>query len=320
MAAALRARGVPSVMYGPDENWREPADDGLFHAWLPRPWVDSGSDARGLVEACRIFGARVAVIDDYRVDDEYQLCLREHGLTWMQQFNASSPPAFWGDWIVNAGPGETAARYIDHVKNPQATFLLGPEYAVLRPEFRGGGTELPSGRVSRILLSFGGGDDQGLVIRLLSALIADGPPDVEFRVMSGKRNPRNDSISEWINYNAQGRVTLSVNPSDVVAEYRACQLAIIGGGTSTFEAAALGLPMIIVAMADNQNRQAVGWEERHAAVFAGGLDTLSLEGLVIRVTSLCADPARVAEMSRAGVASVDGGGCERLVQRLVGVI
>jgi len=307
-------------MFGPDESWRGAGDERLFDAWMPSIWSNPNTDARALAAACRKFGAGVAVLDDYRVDGEYQMLLRDRGLKWMQQFNASAPPPFWADWVVNAGPGETADRYVAQVRNPQTTFLLGPEYAVLRSEFRNMPERPSEGRIGQVLISFGGGDDHGMVIRMLTALLADGPAELQYRIMSGSRNPGNDSIARWIVGNAAGRAVLAVNPPDVAAEYLACDLALIGGGTSTFEAAAMGLPMVIVSMADNQINQALGWQARGAAVFAGILDTLSPEEVVRCVASLCADPVKIAAMARAGRTSVDGGGCDRLVDRLVGVI
>lgn len=320
LASALRERGVSCVMFGPDEDWRNKADDVLFDAWLPREWTGSISDARALAGVCRRFEASAAVLDDYRVDEEYQLVLRDCGLKWMQQFNASAPPPFWGDWVVNAGPRETTASYANQALNPQTAFLLGPEYAVIRPSFRNLAARTPSGKISRILISFGGGDDHGLVTRILSALIADGPPEVQYRIMSGRRNPGNVSISAWIEGNAAGRAVLVVDPVDVCSEYQVCDLALIGGGTSTFEAAAVGMPMIIVAMANNQINQAQGWQDRGAAIVAGSLDTLQPEEVVRHVVALCADPVRIKAMSRAGRASVDGGGCDRLVDRMIGAV
>lgn len=318
LAAALRERGVPSVMIGPDDAWRTADDERLFDEWLPRAWTDPEADAGALIDVCRRLDARVAILDDYRVDEAYQLCLRHAGLKWMQQFNASAPPPFWGDWVVNAGPRETADRYAAQAQNPETAFLLGPEYAVLRPAFRNLPRRAPNGDVRRVLLSFGGGDDRGLIIQTLSALLENGPSELEYRIMSGARNPGNAHIARWIAANASHRAALSIDPLDVCAEYLACDLAVIAGGTSTFEAAAVGLPMIIVAMADNQINQALGWEERGAAVFVGALDTLRPEDVVRRAAALCADPAAVEAMARAGQENVDGGGCDRLVDRMVG--
>lgn len=320
LAADLRRRGHGAAMVGPAEEWRAAGDERLFDAWVPAEWAGARADALALADVCRRVGAEVVVLDDYRVDEEYQVCLREQGLKWMQQFNASAPPPFWGNWVVNAGPREAVDRYRGQIRNADTNFLLGPEYAVLRPEFRDLPKRNTGGRIRRILISFGGGDDRGLVVRMLSSLLEKGPADIEYRVMSGRRNPGNASIAQWIDDHAADRVVLSVDPVKVCDEYLACDLALIGGGTSTFEAAAVGLPMIIVAMADNQINQALGWQERGAAVFVGGLDSLRAEEVVSRVMALCVDPSRVVAMSSAGQASVDGGGSDRLVDRMIGVI
>lgn len=317
LADAIVARGVTCAIAGPDETWREPEDARRFASWTPLPWTSAEADAAAFVALAGELGARVAVMDDYRIDEPYQLRLRAAGLKWLQQFDASNPPPFWADFVAHGGPTETPERYRALVRNPDTRFLLGPEFAVLRPAFAGLPPRQVDGPVGHILLSFGGGDDQGMTVRVLEALIDALPPSIRFRVMSGPRNPSIPAISTWLARNAAGRGDLSVDPVDVAGEYTASDVAVLAGGTSTFEAAAAGVPMLLVAMADNQIRQARGWAERGAAVYLGRAPQIGFDLLVEQAVALCEDRQRRVAMSRAGLAAVDGAGCERLVAHLL---
>lgn len=319
LAAMLVERGVGCAMAGPEDAWRLPGDAALFQSWTPLSWTSAEADAAAFVELAGSLGARVAVMDDYRVDEAYQRRLRAAGLRWLQQFDASNPPPFWADFVANGGPRETPEHYRALARNPATEFLLGPEFAVLRPAF----AKLPARDANRplrrLLISFGGGDDRGMAVRALEALTA-GPADLSMRVMSGASNPGNPVIADWIASHAADRAELVVNPDDVAGEYLNADLAVIAGGTSTFEAAAAGVPMLITAMADNQIRQGLGWQDRGAAIYLGRASEVDPLDIAAQATALGRDAARRAAMSRAGQANVDGQGCARLADRLIGAL
>ncbi|MBG7614031.1 flagellin modification protein FlmD [Brevundimonas sp. BAL450] len=320
LAAMLVERGVTCAMAGPDETWRLPGDAALFQSWTPLTWTTGEADAAAFIALAERLGVRVAVMDDYRMDEPYQLRLRAAGLKWLQQFDASNPPPFWADFVANGGPRETPEHYRALARNPALEFLLGPEFAVLRPAFANLPPRDADRPLKRLLISFGGGDDQGMVVRTLEALTAGGPADLSLRVMSGASNPRNESIAAWIADHAPDRAVLAVNPDDVAGEYLKADLAVIAGGTSTFEAAAAGAPMLITAMADNQIRQGLGWQDRGAAIYLGRAPEVNPLDIAGHVAALAADDARRTAMSRAGQANVDGKGCARLVDRLIGAL
>lgn len=315
LAAELKRQGVASVMVGPGEEWRTQQDAALFSDWVPMVWKDAISDAQALVSLARAYDRAVLVLDDYRVDEIYQRVLVDADLGWMQQFNSAAPPPFWGRWVVNGGPGEHAERYRPQMRNPQTRFLLGPDYAVLRPAFCTP-REKQAQTMDKVLVALGGGDDRGVTRKLLGGLLDKGPRHLRYRIMSGRSNPSNSLLSEWVAGEASGRVELSIDPEDVYAEYAWADMAIIAGGTSTFEAAALGLPMLIIAMADNQLNQARGWVERGAAFFMGHYGDLHVETVVSALSSL-GHKDKFMDMSLAARRAVDGRGCERLARVLV---
>lgn len=315
LALELKKRGVSAVMVGPSLEWQTENDRELFADWVEGEWTSSRVTAARLADIACSHHSAVCVLDDYRVDETFQLVLRARDLRWMQQFNSAAPPPFFGDWVVNAGPRETEDLYLNLRRSDTTRFLLGPKYAVLRPSFR----NLPTRnqvRLRTVMVSLGGGDDRGVIEPLVTALLAEGPEGVKYRIMSGRSNPSNARLAEWVQAMANDRVALVVDPSDVLAEYQQSDVAIIAGGTSTFEAAAVGLPMIIIAMADNQINQSLGWVERGAGYYVGIYSDFEVAAVVEHLRAFSEEGA-IAPMAHAAQATVDGLGCSLLADVLV---
>ena len=317
-AAVLREKGQRCVMVGPSADYRGEQDKVLFDDWVPvADWRDGASDAKTFVAVARGHGARRAVLDDYRTDESFQQVLKDEGLIWMQHFDASKPNRFWADMIVHGSPSETAERWRPHLLNPHTEMLFGPSFSVLRPEFPPPKLQPDEREVRTILVSFGGGNDQGAVLLTLKALSDRTAQNIRFAVMSGSRNPNIPAIRAWIGEHAEDRVALHVEPKDIAGLFASCDLAILGGGISIYEAAACGLPMVVTALADNQLRQCDAWEKLGAAIFLGPLRNVTPGLLAERVVPLIADQARRARMTRIGKNAVDGRGASRLADHLL---
>lgn len=322
LARLLAERGVASVMYGPEARQRAEADRSLFAAWRPAPFPDPDEDEQGdFLAFCRSAGARHAILDDYRIDPSYQRRLHEAGLRFLHQFDASAPPErFWADFAVNANLHETEETHARRIANPHGRLLLGPAYAVLRPEFRAVEKRPPAKRASTVLLTFGGGDDRGMILRTLTALEPHISSGLKVEIISGALNPRNDGIRAALENRRDGRVTLHVNPPDVARIMARADIAVMAGGTSTYEAAHCGAPMVLVALTPNQVNPGRGWAEHTGSVFLGTMAELTDEGLRAGVSTMIDDDARRIETALRCRRKVQGDGGERLLDALLGEI
>lgn len=318
LAGALRSAGEQSVMVGPAREYRAAGDAGLFADWIPATgWTGARDDAEKFLDLARATHAAAAVLDDYRVDDAYQQIIRAAGLPWLQ-FAGVTRHNLWANAFTDPSPGEQPEFYKPFLRAADVRLLLGPAYAALRPVFTRMAPVDRSG-VRRILVTFGGGDDLGAVLFTLSALLPEVSSATGFAVVSGRHNPRNPEIAGWIEAQGNGRVSLHIDPADIADLFNACDLAVMGGGTTTYEVAACGIPMIIVTIADNQIRQAEGWERSGAAIFPGRLGEVGAGQLVNQCLGLIDDAARRRRMSDTARGMVDGRGAERLAAELIGL-
>lgn len=316
LAIALKQLGQDSIMVGPLTEYATPGDDHLFRQWIPRPvWSSAKADAEYLVELAQETGSSVAVLDDYRVDQVYQLVLKGVGIRWLQ-FDRGFKQPLWADIVVNASPAAEAEHYRGVVQNPDARLLLGPKYAILRPEFPPKALTSVRSHVRNVLVTFGGGDDRGAIIFVLSTLLPVTAQSVRFLVMSGKHNPRNAEIQDWIADYGGDRVDLHINPPSVAELMVKCDIAVMAGGTTTYEAACCGLPMILMAIADNQIRQSKGWEKIGVAKYLGSFINQLLDSLPVCFRNLV-KPEELSTMRRKAYKTVDGAGFSRVSHEII---
>ncbi|MBX3492691.1 MAG: UDP-2,4-diacetamido-2,4,6-trideoxy-beta-L-altropyranose hydrolase [Parvibaculum sp.] len=311
LAAALAAQGARCGMAGPETAYMTDDDAMLFDIWQPVPgWTCAEADAAGFVALARAHNAREAVLDDYRVDETYQLVLREAGLRWLQ-FEARMDVPIWADLVLNANPAARAEDYAPMLRNPATRLLLGPGHAILRPEFAAAPRRAPRAAVTEVLVAFGAGDDRGAIRFVLEALLPATSGKVRFTVVSGRHNPANDALSSWIVQRGEGRVRLLIDPPSMAETMTGCDLAVTSGGTLTYELAACGVPMAILAISDDQERSRA-WQDAGVALFLGRYPGVAAGAFVEAVLGLAGDFETRRRLAAAATRTTDGCGAARI--------
>lgn len=278
------------------------------------PELDGEADAARTVEYCQRVGAERVIVDHYNADEAYQRVLLNAGLRWLQFDGAAGFP-LWADWVVSMSPAADAERYNPLQRRPHTRMMLGPRYAILRDEFLQWRQPRPAPpQAQRLLLIFGGGDDRGACLACLDALRQ---VDIfEITILTGGRNPQVPSIQAWMKQNATGRVCLLLDDADVARRMAEADIAITAGGTTTFETALVGLPTLIVQIADNQRVNSQAWGRIGAAVDLGPLDDLNAGQLRDQLVKVAGNSELRERMSLLGREQVDGLGTGRLVREL----
>lgn len=306
-------------MVGPEEKFSVSEDEYLFEEWFStKEDISATDDAEKLVTIAKKNKTHILVLDDYRTfEEEYQTRLLNSDLKWLQ-FGGELQKKIWGDIIVNSSPKIDSVDYSNYLQSEKTKLLLGPKYAVLRPNFSSvANLKTFSYDTKKVLISFGGGDDRGGIIFALSTLLPETAPSIKFVVISGKYNPRNQEISGWIEKFGQGRVGLYINPRDITSLFIDCDLAILAGGTTTFEAACCGLPMLLLSIAENQISQAKAWQKCGVAYFLGQISSRPHKTLSKYFFKLSQDNTLRSHMASQASRMVDGRGAKRVAKELL---
>lgn len=202
-----------------------------------------------------------------------------------------------------------SARY-DRLVPPDAVRLFGPRYAILRPEFaRLRAITTPrAGEVRRLLVFFGGvdaGDETGKALAALAGI--GGLPLVD--VVAGAANPHLGGIRRLAA--ALPDATVHVDTDRMGELMAAADLCVGAAGTTTWERACLGLPAVVVAVADNQVEAIAELDRVGAVRYIGEGEHVSEEAIHTAVSGMLADPAAVASCSRISWDLTDGLGAGR---------
>lgn len=287
------------------------ADDGENLDWS----LDKESDAKELIRICEQKKIDFAIVDHYRADESYQMLLYEADIHWLQ-FDGAAKQNLWADVVLNASPTAKEDFYQPLKQRSEMRLLLGPRYALLRREFRQWQTEVKFRKnVRKILLTFGGGNDNGATIFCLESMnFID--PSIELVILTSSTNPSLAEIRNWGKRNNKVKVKILVDTQEIAKQMADADLAVTGGGTTTFETAAMGLPSLIVQIADNQRPNAEAWEQSGAAVDLGRFEDLSPAVLQAQVTELIKDRGLRKSMSDAGKIMVDCLGAQRVARVL----
>ena len=153
----------------------------------PSSWagVDAYQDAQDVLASIETSEPpEWIIVDHYALGNDWEHEMRRTGSRVLAIDDDSMRPHD-ADLLLNqnykavAGPGSRRA-------------LVGPKYALLRPEFRLARqhTRARDGAVRRILISFGGIDEQGLTLRTLEALETIASHAFDIDVVIGHAHPQ----------------------------------------------------------------------------------------------------------------------------------
>jgi UDP-2,4-diacetamido-2,4,6-trideoxy-beta-L-altropyranose hydrolase len=251
------------------------------------------TDRMRTADAARRSQARCLVVDHYGASSGYLRNMKDQGINIAVIDDLADRELTAADWLLNQNLGAASLAYRTR---PDCVRVLGPSYALLRPEFgtvRGGLVRKFEPNDRRVLLTFGGGETERLCAEVMKAL-NNGPRRLDVRCALGGEDAA--SMAELMAW-----ADLSVN----------------GGGSTCWELCCLGVPMVILALAPDQASNASALERQGCALSLGEwrADTIARR-LAGCVEKLLADPERRAAMSRASQALVDGSGAERTVDSL----
>jgi UDP-2,4-diacetamido-2,4,6-trideoxy-beta-L-altropyranose hydrolase len=205
-------------------------------------------------------------------------------------------------------------RYARKVPS-HCALLLGPRYALLRDEFR----QLHElvkprkGPVKRILVFFGGVDVDNYTGRAIEALTGIGKSDLHIDVVIGAQHPCKEQIEAECALHGFICHIQTDNMAELVAT---ADLAIGAGGSATWERCCLGLPALLVALAENQIDIAKGLDLYGASVYVGTLEMATPQVLRSEIINLLSALNRFKALSENAYSLVDGLGIDRVRQEM----
>lgn len=287
-------------------NLNVPADDLSHSHWL-------GATQAQDTQACASILAELKpdwlIVDHYALDARWEQALAQHYDKLMVIDDLADRPHAC-HLLLDQTFGREAADYYARVPS-HCHVLCGSQYALLRPEFSAlrpyslKRREQPE--LKQLLITMGGIDKDNATGQVLAVLRECAlPEDCEITVVMGATAPWLSEIEQqakampW-----PTRVRVGVN--DMAQLMADSDLAIGAAGATSWERCCLGLPTVMLVLAENQSAVARGLAQAGAAHFIEqGQDIRerlpALLAPILRCTS------RLEEISEAARAIVDGQG------------
>jgi len=197
--------------------------------------------------------------------------------------------------------------------------LLGPEYALLMQEFAQARMSLKerAGEVKRILVTMGGVDHENQTAKVLKGIKMLGRNDISVDVILGASNPNRSKIEEMISEMQNAKCFNNVkNMADFMVK---ADIAIGASGSTTWERCCLGLPSIVMVLADNQKDIAEELEKEGVVVNLGWHEDVTEMDIKNAVENLLADSDKRGKMNLKGKEMVDGIGIKKVVEKIIEV-
>jgi UDP-2,4-diacetamido-2,4,6-trideoxy-beta-L-altropyranose hydrolase len=216
------------------------------------------------------------------------------------------------DVVLNQNLGTTSAIY-RHLVPAGATVLCGPRFALVREAFRSRRARMAarSGVIDRVLVFLSGSDANDVTSRAVRALAG---LELYIDVVVGAAYGHLETLRAEAA--STPGVTVHVNIDRMDALMATADLAIGAPGSASWERCTLGLPSLLVTLADNQRAIERALVEAGAADSVGWHADVRPEMIRAAVQRLRADPPRVRAMSDAAANVTDGRGTIRVVEEI----
>jgi UDP-2,4-diacetamido-2,4,6-trideoxy-beta-L-altropyranose hydrolase len=201
-----------------------------------------------------------------------------------------------------------------------ATMLLGPRYALLADPFRAARRPVRVGPATKVLVTFGGSDATGQSRNVLAAvpLVDPSLPALDVCVVLGGANPRAlvDELEGLVPAGGPHSVTIAYAVTDMAARMAWADVAVTAAGGTCLELACVGVPALVVPVADNQRRVAEACESLGLMRSLGWYEGVTPEGLARALDDLRRDAPLRASMVSSQHRLVDGEGKTRVARAL----
>ncbi len=219
-------------------------------------WLGAGWQADAQATAKILAGIRPdwLVMDHYALDAEWEKVALPVGAKLLVIDDLADRPHI-SDVLLDQNLGRVAADYVAIVPEPCA-LLIGPAFALLRPAF----SQLRAVSLARrsppklahILVTMGGVDKDDITSGVLEVLARAALPEgVHITVVMGAQAPALAAVQQ----RAAGMAVptrVLVNIDNMAEVMASADLAIGAAGSTSWERCCLGLPTLMLTLADNQ--------------------------------------------------------------------
>jgi len=254
------------------------------------------------------------VLDGYHFTPEYQKAIRDEGCHLLVIDDMNHLPHYHADILLNQN---IHAPDIKYYCDEDTTLLLGTQYVLLRRQFlkyRDFKRQIPE-RAKNIFVTLGGADPDNVTLKVIEAIKLLNNPNIEVRVVVGPSNLHVAEIKNAMVF-APCPMNCIENAGNMPDLMVWADVAISAGGSTCWEIVFMGLPVILLVLAGNQQDIAKRLTEAGVALNLGWFEQVSGLHIVEALSGLLNNRSQRQQMSNSGRTLVDGTGSEKVISGL----
>lgn len=294
-----------------------PLREAPYDSWLAVPWrIDAEETCNAIANAQGI--PNWIVIDHYALDEHWESTLRSRfpdvGIMVIDDLANRFHDC---DLLLDQNLVAAQEFRYDGLVSRNCKKLLGPTYALLQPAYA---TLHRMARprtdtIRRVLIYFGGADhDNATGLALQAWSETSGIDDIHVDVVLPSAGMYTQALREI----TSGRRNIQLHESlpTLAPLMMAADLSLGASGTTNWERLCLGLPTMVITMADNQIPIALELEARNLIHLLGNINSINVEVFAQEITKIIKTPD-LNHWSKTCLATVDGKGTTRVIQELL---
>lgn len=241
MISYIEERGFEVIKLTSAKELRTPKYEADYDAWLQRSFSE---DALDFVQV--VGKADLVITDHYAISKPWQKLVKQALSCFLVAID-DLVREHYADLIIDQTLGRKCTDYPG-----SARALTGSEYAILAPNFAALREQAchrkRPGAKPKVLISMGGIDNPNATLKSLQSLV--GEISANFTVLLSPRAPHYEQVKQWCDIHSH--VRHQDFEADMASLMLKHDLAIGAPGTTSWERACLGLPSILIPLADNQ--------------------------------------------------------------------
>ncbi len=283
-------------------------------SWLGSDWLTDAQEAEVILN---ILQPDWLVVDHYAISHSWESALSPYYRKLMV-IDDLADRAHYCDLLLDQNwHGDRTSKRYRYLVPPHCKCYLGPEYALLKPEYAKIRTKMKprNGTVSNVLVFMGGSDPTNQTEKVLTALMQAKLTHLKVDVVLGQNHPDAKGIAA-LTENMPNMTIHQGLPSLAPLMERA-DLMIGAGGSTTWERMCLGLPTIVISIATNQSMTNQALMNAGYINFLGEMNEVSVACIAGAIQNSLVNPDLLIEQGRLGQTLVSGMGAKVISEYLL---
>ncbi|MCB0056671.1 MAG: UDP-2,4-diacetamido-2,4,6-trideoxy-beta-L-altropyranose hydrolase [Caldilineaceae bacterium] len=288
-------------------------EDMTFHRLDVVP--GSIEDAAQTIAQAQRLGAAWVAEDGYHFGADYQRAIKNASLRLLAIDDYGHADHYVADLVLNQNIYADASLYPS--RSPGTRLMLGTQYVLLRREFlhwRGWQREIPD-VARKVLVTMGGGDPENVTLKVIEALEEVQVDGLEVVVVVGAGNPHQPLLQSAIE-KTRHSIRLEQNATDMAQLMAKTDVAISAAGSVCWELCFLGVPSLLLMLAENQRPLADGLANAGAMVNLGWHEAAQPSAIAAALQELLPAATKRHRFSERGRQLVVGDGPKSILRHL----